>query len=203
MTYSLPLIPDFMDGKLVIVAGPSGSGKTTIVRHLLGIYPRLAFSISACSRQKRDGEMNGEDYYFLSVEQFKDKIEKGDFLEWEQVYPGSYYGTLRTEVERLWQANRDVVFDIDVKGAMNLKKHYPERSITIFIHPPSLETLEQRLAQRKTESPKFFEQRIKKATEELSYSKQFDKIIQNNDLQVAFKEAGKVVGVFLTMNNER
>jgi guanylate kinase len=186
-----------MNGKLVIVAGPSGSGKTTIVRHLLGIYPRLAFSISACSRQKREGEMDGEDYYFLSVDEFKNKIEKGEFLEWEQVYPGSYYGTLRTEVERLWQIGRDVIFDIDVKGAMNLKKHYPENSITIFIHPPSLKALEERLQKRKTESPEFFEQRIKKAAEELSYSSRFDKVIHNNDLETAFKEARGLVGEFL------
>ncbi len=186
-----------MDGKLVIVAGPSGSGKTTIVRHLLGVYPRLAFSISACSRQKRMGEMDGEDYYFLSVEQFKEKIEKGEFLEWEEVYPGSYYGTLRSEVERLWQADRDVIFDIDVKGAMNLKKHYPENSLSIFIQPPSLDALEQRLKNRKTETAEFFEQRIKKATEELSYASQFDTIIQNNDLHVAFAEADKLVGAFL------
>jgi guanylate kinase len=186
-----------MKGKLIIVAGPSGSGKTTIVRHLLSVYPRLAFSISACSRQKREGERDGEDYYFLSVEQFKEKIDKGDFLEWEQVYPGSYYGTLHSEVERLWQAGRDVIFDIDVKGAMNLKKHYPENSLTIFIQPPSLESLEERLKKRKTETPEFFEQRIKKAAEELTYAKQFDKVIQNNDLPAAFAEAEKLVGAYL------
>jgi len=188
-----------MTGKLVIVAGPSGSGKTTIVRHLLGVYPRLAFSISACSRQKREGETDGEDYYFLSVEDFKQKIENGEFIEWEQVYPGSYYGTLRTEVERLWKAGRDVIFDIDVKGAMNLKKQYRENSITIFIKPPSLEALGQRLQKRKTETPEFFEQRIKKAAEELSYSPKFDKIIRNNDLPTAFAEAERLVGEFLTM----
>lgn len=184
-------------GKLVIVAGPSGSGKTTIVRHLLGVFPRLAFSISATSRAKRAGETDGEDYYFLTAEQFKEKIETGDFLEWEEVYPGSYYGTFRSEVERLWQAGRDVIFDIDVKGAMNLKKHYPKQSITIFIQPPSLETLEQRLQKRKTETPEFFQQRIQKATEELAYSKQFDKVIQNIELEKAFKEAEGVVGEFL------
>jgi len=189
-----------MKGKLLIVAGPSGSGKTTIVRHLLGIYPRLAFSISACSRQQRKGEIDGEDYYFLSVEQFKEKIEKGKFLEWEQVYPGSYYGTLRSEVERLWKAGRDVIFDIDVKGAMNLKKYYPECSMAIFIQPPSLNALEERLKNRKTETPEFFEQRIKKASEELSYSHQFDAIIQNNDLQIAFKEAEDLAEVFLRNN---
>ncbi len=186
-----------MTGKLVIVAGPSGSGKTTIVRHLLGVYPRLAFSISAASRKKREGEVDGEDYYFLSVEKFKEKIEKGDFLEWEEVYPGSYYGTMRTEVERLWNAGRDVIFDIDVKGAMNLKKHYPEQAITIFIQPPSLETLAQRLQKRKTETPEFFAQRIQKAAEEISYSSKFDKLIQNSDLEKAFKEAEGVVGEFL------
>lgn len=186
-----------MKGKLVILAGPSGSGKTTIVRHLLGVYPRLAFSISACSRAKREGETDGEDYYFLSVEQFRQKIDNGDFLEWEEVYPGSYYGTLRTEVERLWKAGRDVIFDIDVKGAMNLKKHYPECSLAVFIQPPSLEALEERLKKRKTETPEFFEQRIKKAAEELSYSNQFDKIIQNNDLPTAYTEAQKLVGEFL------
>ena len=184
-------------GKLIIVAGPSGSGKTTIVRHLLGLYPRLAFSISACSRQKRQGEMDGEDYYFFTVEQFKAKIAAGDFLEWEEVYPGSFYGTLRSEVERLWKANRIVIFDIDVKGAMNLKSHYPEQAITIFIEPPSLESLEQRLQKRKTETPEFFEQRIKKAGEELSYSKRFDKIIYNQDLPTAFKEAEEIVGAFV------
>jgi guanylate kinase len=187
-----------MQGKLIIVAGPSGSGKTTIVRHLLGVYPRLAFSISACSRNKREGEMDGEDYYFLSVDQFKDKIAKEEFLEWEEVYPGSYYGTLRSEVERLWKADRDVIFDIDVKGAMNLKKHYPKNALTIFIHPPSLEALEERLKKRKTETPEFFEQRIKKAAEELSYSKQFDKVIQNNDLSTALKDAEQIAGKFLS-----
>lgn len=186
-----------MNGKLVIVAGPSGSGKTTIVRHLLGVYPRLAFSISACSRKKRAGEKDGEDYYFLSAEEFRRKITQGEFLEWEEVYPGSYYGTLRKEVERLWKAGRDVIFDIDVKGAMNLKKHYPERTIAIFIEPPSMAILEERLQARKTETPEFFEQRIKKAAEEISYANKFDKVIKNNELQVAFVEAEKIVGAFL------
>ncbi len=192
-----------MNGKLVIVAGPSGSGKTTIVRHLLGVYPRLAFSISATSRQKREGEMDGEDYYFLSVEQFKDKINKGEFLEWEEVYPGTFYGTFRTEVERLWQADRDVIFDIDVKGAMNLKKYYPDQSISIFIQPPSLETLAQRLKKRKTETPEFFQQRISKAAEELTYASKFDKIIHNhNDLDATLAEADKMVGEFLELRTK-
>lgn len=185
------------EGKLVIVAGPSGTGKTTIVRHLLSVFPRLAFSISACSRPKRANERDGEDYYFLTVEQFKDKIAKEEFLEWEEVYPGSYYGTLRTEVERLWNAGRHVAFDIDVKGALNLKKHFPERSITIFISPPSVEALMQRLKDRNTESPGILEQRIGKANLELEYAPQFDRIMCNIDLKMAFAEAEEIVGDFL------
>jgi guanylate kinase len=186
-----------MKGKLVIFAGPSGSGKTTIVRHLLGVYPRLAFSISACSRPMRVNERNGEDYYFLTTEQFKDKIEKEEFLEWEEVYPGSFYGTMRTEVERLWDAGRDVIFDIDVKGAMNLKEHYPDCSLSVFVHPPSIETLEERLKLRNTESPEVFKQRVNKAQFELSFASKFERIIYNDDLTDAFAEAEKLVGEFL------
>jgi guanylate kinase len=189
-----------VSGKLVIVAGPSGSGKTTIVRHLLGVYPRLAFSISACSRKKRPGEKDGEDYYFLTAEQFKEKIKKGEFLEWEEVYSGSFYGTLRTEVERLWAAGRDVIFDIDVKGALNLKKHFPKESITIFIQPPSVQALEQRLKERNTETPGILAQRISKATEELSYAPQFDASINNDDLPKAFNTAEGIVGKFLGLS---
>jgi len=184
-------------GKLVIVAGPSGTGKTTIVRHLLGVFPRLAFSISACSRPMRPNERDGEDYYFLTQEQFKEKINKGDFIEWEEVYPGSFYGTLRSEVERLWKAGRHVIFDIDVKGALNLKKHFPEQSITIFIQPPSVETLMQRLRDRNTESPGILEQRIGKANLELSFAPQFDKMVYNIELDKAYKEAEKIVSDFL------
>jgi guanylate kinase len=184
-------------GKLVIVAGPSGTGKTTIVRHLLGVFPRLAFSISACSRPMRPNERDGEDYYFLTQEQFKEKINKGDFIEWEEVYPGSFYGTLRSEVERLWKAGRHVIFDIDVKGALNLKKHFPEQSITIFIQPPSVETLMQRLRDRNTESPGILEQRIGKANLELSFAPQFDKMVYNIELDKAYKESEKIVSDFL------
>lgn len=185
-------------GKLVIVAGPSGSGKTTIVRHLLGVFPRLAFSISACSRPKRKGERDGEDYYFLTVDQFKEKINKGDFLEWEEVYPGSFYGTLKTEVKRLWEANRDVIFDIDVKGALNLKKHFAERAITIFIEPPSIEALEQRLRERNTETPGILNQRVSKAKLELSFASQFDKLISNKDLAKAYTDAERIVSDYLS-----
>lgn len=184
-------------GRLIIVAGPSGSGKTTIVRHLLGAFPRLAFSISACSRNKRHGEIDGEDYYFLTAEQFQEKINSGKFLEWQEVYPGSYYGTLRTEVERLWKADRHVIFDIDVKGALNLKNSFGTRAIALFIKPPSVEALEQRLRERNTESPNFLSQRIDKAMLELSYAPEFDKIIPNTSLPEALSEAEKTVAHFL------
>jgi guanylate kinase len=189
-----------VQGKLIIVAGPSGSGKTTIVRHLLGVYPRLAFSISACSRKRRQGEKDGEDYYFLSVDQFQDKIKKGEFLEWEEVYQGSYYGTLKAEVERLWTAGRDVIFDIDVKGAMNLKTHFPKQSVSIFIKPPSVEALEQRLIERNTESPGILALRVGKAMEELSYAEKFDSVITNANLHQTYKEAVDIVGKFLGLS---
>ena len=184
-------------GKLIIVAGPSGTGKTTIVRHLLSVFPRLAFSISACSRPKRVNERDGEDYYFLTQEEFKNKIKENQFLEWEEVYPGSFYGTLRTEVERLWKAGRHVVFDIDVKGALNLKTHFPKESITIFIQPPSVDVLMQRLRDRNTETPGILEQRIGKANLELSYAPQFDKMVYNIELDKAFKETDAIVSDFL------
>jgi guanylate kinase len=187
-------------GKLVIVAGPSGTGKTTIVRHLLGVFPRLAFSISACSRPARKNEMDGEDYYFLSKEQFREKIDKGEFLEWEEVYPGSYYGTLKTEVERLWKAGRHVIFDIDVKGALNLKKYFPKESITIFIEPPSVKALEQRLRDRNTETPEILEQRVSKAKEELMYVDKFEKVVQNIELQKALLDTEAIVRNFLGDN---
>lgn len=189
-----------VSGKLIIVAGPSGSGKTTIVRHLLGVYPRLAFSISACSRKKRPGEKDGEDYYFLSAEQFKEKIEKSEFLEWEEVYPGSFYGTLRTEVQRLWTAGRDVIFDIDVKGALNLKKHFPKEAVTIFIQPPSVEALEKRLVERNTETPGILAQRVGKAKLELTFADKFDYIIYNDDLPKAYADTSNIVSKFLGLS---
>ncbi len=185
-------------GKLVIIAGPSGSGKTTIVRHLLGAFPRLAFSISACSRTMRKGETDGEDYYFLTTDEFHDKIKSGEFLEWEEVYPGSYYGTLKSEVERLRKAGRHVIFDIDVKGALNLKKHFAQDAIAIFIQPPSIAALEQRLRLRSTESADFLNQRVAKAKYELSFAPDFDKIILNQALPEALLEAEKTVADFLS-----
>jgi guanylate kinase len=184
-------------GKLVIVAGPSGTGKTTIVRHLLGVFPKLAFSISACSRPARKNEVDGEDYYFLTQDKFRERIDKGEFLEWEEVYPGSFYGTLRTEVERLWNAGRHVIFDIDVKGALNLKKNFPDKSITIFIEPPSVKVLEQRLRDRNTETQEILDQRIGKAKEELMYVDKFDNVVQNIELQKALIDTETIVHEFL------
>jgi len=186
-----------VSGKLVIVAGPSGSGKTTIVRHLLSVFPRLAFSISATSRHKRESERDGEDYYFLTKEQFREKINSGDFIEWEEVYPGSFYGTLRSEVQRLWNSGRHVIFDIDVKGALNLKSQFSDNSVTIFILPPSVEALEQRLRERNTESEARLEQRVGKALEELSYADKFEKIVHNIELGSAFADAEEIVSDFL------
>jgi guanylate kinase len=183
--------------KLVVVAGPSGTGKTTIVRHLLGVFPRLAFSISACSRSKRSNETDGEDYYFLTADRFREKINKGEFLEWEEVYPGNFYGTLRSEVERLLNAGRHVIFDIDVKGALNIKKHFAGRAISIFIKPPSVEALEQRLRLRSTESPEFMNQRINKAKYELTFATEFDKVVLNNNLADALTETENLVADFL------
>lgn len=186
-----------VSGKLVIVAGPSGSGKTTIVRHLLSVFPRLAFSISATSRHKRETERDGEDYYFLTKEQFREKINSGDFIEWEEVYPGSFYGTLRSEVQRLWNSGRHVIFDIDVKGALNLKSQFSDNSVTIFILPPSVEALEQRLRERNTESEARLEQRVGKALEELSYADKFEKIVHNIELGSALADAEEIVSDFL------
>jgi guanylate kinase len=185
-------------GKLIVFSGPSGSGKTTVVRHLLGVFPALAFSISATSRTKRNYEIEGEDYYFMSESQFKKGIDNGDFLEWEEVYEGRYYGTLKKEVERLWTAGRHVIFDIDVQGAINLKKLFPDNSFTVFIMPPSSAILKKRLMERNTESPEFLKERIAKAGKELSYSPKFDFIIINHLLEDTFTKAEKIVATFLS-----
>ncbi|HNS30179.1 MAG TPA: guanylate kinase, partial [Tenuifilaceae bacterium] len=137
-----------MNGKLFIFSAPSGSGKTTIVKRLLGQIPELEFSISACSRPKREGEVNGRDYHFLSVDEFKKRIEADEFVEWEEVYPGSFYGTLKSEVERIWQKGHHVVFDVDVKGGLNIKRLYGHRALAIFVMPPSIEELQKRLELR-------------------------------------------------------
>ncbi len=186
-------------GKLIIFSAPSGSGKTTLVHYLLQKPElNLAFSISAASREKRPGEINGKDYYFISPEEFKKKIKENAFVEWEEVYKDNFYGTLKEEVERLRSQGKNIIFDIDVKGGLNIKKQFPGDSLAIFVEPPSVEELIVRLKNRKTETPEKIKMRIDKAEEELKYADQFDIVILNDDLKKAKKEAYRIVKKFLT-----
>ena len=184
-------------GKLLIFSAPSGAGKTTIVKGVLSRVPDLAFSVSACSRPKRPGEQDGVDYYFLTPDDFRRKIADNAFLEWEEVYPGSFYGTLRSEVERIRQQGKHVVFDVDVAGGLNIKKQYPAQSLAIFIRPPSLDVLRDRLTNRGTETEESLRKRLGKAEEELSYANQFDHILVNDVLEKAIDEACELVKKFV------
>jgi guanylate kinase len=185
-------------GKLFVFSAPSGSGKTTIVRHLLAQEKfNLAFSISATSRDPRGEEKHGEDYYFISLKEFKEKIKNESFLEWEEVYRDNFYGTLKTEVERLWQQKKHVIFDIDVAGGLRIKKKFPNETLSVFVKPPSIDELKIRLKKRKTESEEKINMRIAKASVELATAPQFDKIIKNYDLDVALREAEGLVAEFL------
>jgi guanylate kinase len=184
--------------KLVVFSAPSGSGKTTIVRHLLTVETLpLAFSISATTRAPRGKEINGKDYYFLSVEEFKERIEQGHFLEWEEVYPNQYYGTLKSEVVRLWQSGKAVLFDLDVVGGLAIKRQFPEQTLAIFVQPPNLETLIERLKNRKTEDQIALNKRIDKAPAEMAQAKFFDAILINDDLEQVFEKATSLVSNFL------
>ena len=185
-------------GKLFVFSAPSGSGKTTIVRHLLKQEKfNLEFSISATSRSPRGEEKNGEDYYFISLKEFKNHIKGDDFLEWEEVYRDNFYGTLKTEIERIWGLKKHVIFDIDVVGGLRIKKKYPEETLSVFVKPPSVDELKIRLKKRKTESEEKINMRIAKASVELATAPQFDKIIKNYELEVALKEAEELVTQFL------
>lgn len=186
-----------MDGKLVIFSAPSGSGKTTIVKHLLSKDFHLEFSISATSRLPRGEEQNGKDYYFLSVADFKQKIEDNQFIEWEEVYHDRFYGTLRSELERIWRKGNHVLFDVDVKGGVNIKKQFGDQALSVFIQPPSVEELRKRLLGRATDSADEIEKRVAKAEEELSYASQFDHVILNDNLEEANAEAEKILTAFL------
>ena len=184
-------------GKAIIVSAPSGAGKTTIVRHLLQALPFLSFSVSACSRPKREEEQDGRDYYFISADDFRKKIDADDFVEWQEVYPGSYYGTLKSEMERIWAAGRIPIFDVDVKGGINLKRYFGTNGLAIFIHPPSIEELEHRLRKRGTESEETLRKRVGKAEYELTFAPQFDEVVVNDDLEVKCREVVGLVREFL------
>ena len=186
-----------MQGKLIIFSAPSGAGKTTIVRHLLDRDLNLEFSISATSRGKRSTETDGKDYYFLTPEEFKNKIEKGEFLEWEEVYPGTFYGTLKSEVERIRKAGKNVIFDVDVVGGSNMKNYFGDEALAVFIQPPSVGELRNRLISRSTDAPEVIEKRVAKAEYELTFSDQFDVIVVNEDLGKAFMEAEDCIRKFI------
>lgn len=181
-------------GKLIVFSAPSGSGKTTIVRHLLGIDKlNLEFSVSATSREPRGSEMHGKDYYFLSLKDFKQKMKDDDFLEWEEVYRDNFYGTLHSEVERIWAMGKNVIFDIDVVGGLRIKRKFPERTLAVFVKPPSVEELKIRLKKRKTESEAKINMRIAKASVEMATAPRFDFIILNDNLEKALEEAETLV----------
>ncbi len=185
-------------GKLIVFSAPSGSGKTTIVKHLLGLkHLNLEFSISATSRAKRGDEIDGKDYYFLSASAFKNKIKDDAFLEWEEVYRDNFYGTLKTEVERIWATGKNVIFDIDVSGGLRIKRKFPKETLAIFVKPPSVDALKIRLKKRKTESEDKINMRVAKASAELATAPLFDTIVINDALENALKEAEKKVSDFI------
>ena len=186
-----------MQGKLIIFSAPSGAGKTTIVHHLLQKFPELSFSISATTRELRGTEKHENDYYFISKEEFLHKVAHQEFVEFEEVYNGTFYGTLRSEIERIWNEGKHVIFDIDVEGGIRLKRKYEEDALAIFVQPPSLEVLKERLSGRGTDSPEKLQERFVKAEKELLYADKFDVILKNFDLATACAEAEQLVGDFL------
>ena len=184
-------------GKLIVISAPSGAGKTSIVHHLLKNMLELSFSVSACSREKRDNETHGKDYYFLGVEGFQNKIKEDAFLEWEEVYENQYYGTLKSEIERIWSEGKTVIFDVDVIGGLNIKKQYPKECLSIFIMPPSVDVLRERLSGRGSESEAKLEMRLAKAEQEISKNQEFDKVILNDDFGIACEETMEVITNFI------
>ena len=190
-----------MDGKVVIFSAPSGAGKSTIVNHLLKKFPELEFSISATSRAPRGNEQDGREYYFFSAERFRQLIAEDKFVEHEEVYPGSFYGTLKSEVERIWAKGHVIVFDIDVKGGVNVKRIFGDKAFSVFIQAPSVDVLRQRLIGRGTDSAEAIEKRVAKAASEMEFAKgKFDYVLVNDDLDKALKEADEVVGTFIRGN---
>lgn len=187
-----------INGKLIIFSAPSGSGKTTIVRHLLQTNPNLGFSISACTRDRRGrSEENGKDYYFLTPDEFKHKIDAGEFVEWEEVYTGAFYGTLKSEIERLWNAGKHVLFDVDVQGGLKLKQYYGDRALAVFVKVPDEQTLRQRLIARGSETEESLSKRLFKVHFEMSFQDQFDVVLVNDDLATSLQKAQQLVDDFL------
>ena len=187
-----------MDNKVLIFSAPSGSGKSTIVNHILGLYPgSMEFSVSATSRPPRGEEKHGREYYFLSPDEFSKAVKEDKFVEFEEVYEGRFYGTLKSECERIWAAGHVIIFDVDVKGGVNLKKYFGDKALSIFIKAPSVEVLRERLVKRGTDSPEAIEERVAKAEEEMTYAPKFDYVLVNDDLNTAYAESEKVVEDFL------
>lgn len=184
-------------GKVLIFSAPSGSGKSTIVNHILGLHPEIEFSVSATSRPPRGQEQDGVEYYFLSVEEFRRRIEADQFVEYEQVYEGRYYGTLKSEVERIWAKGHVIIFDVDVKGGVNLKKYFGDKALSVFIQAPSVEELKRRLIARNTDTPEAIAERVAKAAEEMTYAPKFDVVLINDNLDKAYAEAENMVDDFL------
>lgn len=183
---------------MIVFSAPSGSGKTTLISHLLQTFPDLEFSISATSRPPRGKEINGKDYHFLDTKLFKKKITNNKFIEHEEVYPGTYYGTLNSELEKIWNNNKIVIFDLDVVGGLNIKKQFPENTLTIFIKPPDFDTLKKRLFKRRTDNLEKIKVRLSKAEEELKLSNKFDQIVVNDDLEIAKLKITRIIGEFLS-----
>jgi len=186
-----------MEGKCIILCAPSGAGKTSITKYLLEQDLELEFSISACTREKRENEINGVDYHFLKTDDFKNRIQNNEFVEWEEVYKDNFYGTLNTEINRIWNRGKNVIFDVDVEGGLSLTKHFGEKALAIFIKPPSIEALEFRLRKRGTETEERIQKRLNKAEKELAFAKWFDTVIINDDLKTAQEEVYKIANTFI------
>ena len=184
-------------GKLIVISAPSGAGKTSMVHQLLKDIPELSFSVSASSRERRENEVHGKDYYFLGVEGFQKMIKEDAFLEWEQVYKNQYYGTLKSEIEKIWSEGKTIIFDVDVVGGLNIKKEYPKECLSIFIMPPSIEVLAERLIGRGSESDESVKKRLDKAEEEISKNKQFDTIILNDEFEIACEQTKEIITNFI------
>jgi len=195
------MVDQSFDGKILVFTAPSGAGKTTIVRHLLDKFDNLAFSVSATTRPIRDGEVEGIHYHFMTQQEFQAAVEEDQFVEYEEVYAGSYYGTLKSELERLWAMNKHVLFDIDVQGAQRIKEEFGDRALTVFVNPPSIQVLEERLRKRGTEDPRALEKRLAKVRNELEYCDKFDYTLLNDQLEVALIEAEKLVDNFICQPN--